>query len=47
MGWPFPKLKYRYNYFSNKMCGKNFIKEHWETVMVRNYQNADRSFKKQ
>jgi len=28
-------------YFSNKIYGSNFIKRHSETVMVRNYQNAD------
>jgi len=28
-------------YFSNKKYGSNFIKQHSETVMVRNYQNAD------
>jgi len=33
-------------YFSNKIYGSNFIKHHWETVMVWNYQNADCSFSK-
>jgi len=34
-------------YFSNKICGSNFIKQHSETiVMVWNYQNADCIFKK-
>ena len=28
-------------YFSNKIYGSNFIKQHSETVMVLNYQNAD------
>ena len=30
-------------YFSHKMYGSNFNKQHSETVMVGNYQNADRS----
>ena len=30
-------------YFSNKTDGNNFIKQHWETVMLRNYKNADGS----
>jgi len=37
-------LKYRY-IFLNKIYGNNFIKQHSETVMVLNYQNADCSFK--
>ena len=28
-------------YFSNKIYGSNFSKQHSETVMVSNYQNAD------
>ena len=28
-------------YFSNKIYESNFIKQHWETVMVWNYPNAD------
>jgi len=32
-------------YFFNKIYGNNFIKQHSETVMVLNYQNADCSFK--
>jgi len=28
-------------YFSNKIQSSNFIKQHSETVIVRNYQNAD------
>ena len=32
-------------YFLNKIYGNNFIKQHSETVMVLNYQNADCSFK--
>jgi len=31
--------------FSNKIYGCNFIKQHSETVMVRNYQNADCSLR--
>ena len=42
-GWPLSVLKYKY-LFSNKTYGSNFIKQHSETVMVRNYQNADCSF---
>ena len=42
--WSFPMLKYRY-IFLNKIYGNNFIKQHSETVMVLNYQNADCSFK--
>jgi len=33
-------------YFSNKMYGSNFIKQHSETAPVRSYQNADCSEKK-
>ena len=33
-------------YFSNKMYASNFIKQHSETVMVWNYQNADCSLRK-
>ena len=33
-------------YFSNKIYGNNFIKQHSETVMVWNYQNADCSLRK-
>ena len=33
-------------YFSNKIYGRNFIKQHSETVMVLNYQNADCSLRK-
>jgi len=33
-------------YFSNKIYGSDFIKQHSETVMVWNYQNADCSFRK-
>ena len=32
-------------YFSNKIYGCNFIKQHSETVVIRNYQNADCSLK--
>jgi len=32
-------------YFSNKLYESNFIKQLWETVMVRNYQNAHCSLK--
>jgi len=32
-------------YFSNKMYGSNFIKQHSETAPVRSYQNADCSEK--
>jgi len=32
-------------YFSNKTYGRNFIKQHTETVMVSNYQNADCSLR--
>ena len=31
--------------FSSKIYGSNFIKQHSETVMVLNYQNADCSLK--
>jgi len=33
-------------YFSNKICGSNFVKRHSETVMVWNYQNAGCSLRK-
>ena len=33
-------------YFSNKIYDSIFIKQHSETVMVRNCQNADCSFEK-
>jgi len=33
-------------YFSNKMYGSNFIKQHSESVPVRSYQNADCSLRK-
>jgi len=33
LGWPVPMLKYYY-IFSNKIYGRNFIKEQSETVMV-------------
>jgi len=33
-------------YFSNKIYGRSFIKHHSETVMVRNYENADCSLRK-
>ena len=33
-------------YFSNKIYRSNFVKQHSETVMVWNYQNADCSLKK-
>jgi len=33
-------------YLSNKICGNNFIKQHSETVMIWNYQNADCSLRK-
>jgi len=32
--------------FSNKIYGSSFIKQHSETVMVLNYQNADYSLRK-
>jgi len=35
-----------YTFFSNKIYGSNFIKQHSETVMVWNYQNADCSIRK-
>jgi len=34
-------------YFSNKIYGSNFIKQHSETIMVLNYQNADCSLRKE
>jgi len=43
LSWPFPVLNV---YFSNKTYGSNFIKQHSETVMVWNYQNADWSLRK-
>ena len=46
LGWPFPMLKYKYIYFWNKIYGSNFIKQHSETVVVWNYQNADCSLRK-
>jgi len=47
LGWPFPMLRYKYIcIFSNKIYRSNFIKQHSETVMVWNYENADCSFKK-
>ena len=33
-------------YFSNKIYGSNFIKQHLETVMLWNYQNADSNLRK-
>jgi len=33
-------------HFSNKIYGSNFTKQHSETVMVCNYQNADCSLRK-
>jgi len=45
IAWPFPMLKYKYVFFSNKIYGSNFVKRHSETVMVWNYQNADCSLK--
>ena len=45
LSWPFPMTKYKY-IFSNKIYGSNSIKQHGETVMVWNYQNAGCSFKK-
>jgi len=40
LGWPsFSMLQYKH-IFSNKTCGSNFIKQHSETVMVRNYHNV-------
>ena len=33
-------------YYSNKIHGSNFVKQHSETVMVRNYQNVDCTFRK-
>jgi len=33
-------------HFSNKIHGSSFIKQHSETVMVLNYQNADYSLRK-
>ena len=45
LGWPFPILKYEY-FFSNKICGSNFVKHHSETVMFWNYQNVDCSLRK-
>jgi len=33
-------------YFSNKIYGRNFIKQHSETVMVWNYQNDDCTLRK-
>jgi len=38
-----PMLKYKH--ILNKIYGNNFIKQHSETVMVWNYQNADCSLK--
>jgi len=32
--------------FSNKIYGSSLIKQHWETVIVWNYQNADYSLRK-
>ena len=41
LGWPFPMRKYYY------ICQiSNFIKQHSETVMLWNYQNADCSLRK-
>ena len=34
------------NIFSDKIYGSNFIKQHSETVMIWNYQNADCTFAK-
>ena len=42
LGWPFPMLIY----FSNKICGSNFIEQHSETVTVWNYHNVHFSLKK-
>jgi len=43
LGWPFPMLKYKRTFL--KIYGSNFIKQHSETVVVWNYQNADCSLK--
>jgi len=32
-------------YYSNKIHGSNFVKQHSETVVVRNYQNVDFSLR--
>jgi len=42
LGWPFPVLKYKY---TNKIYGSGFVKQHSETAVVWNYQDADCSFK--
>jgi len=44
LGWPFLMLKYKYTL--KKIKSSDFIKQHSETVMVWNYQNADCSFRK-
>jgi len=44
LGWPFCNAEILIH-FSNKICWSNFIKQHSETVMVWNYQNADCSLK--
>jgi len=36
-----PVLKYIYIYISNRIYESNFVKQHSETVMVYNHQNAD------
>ena len=33
-------------YFSNEICDNKFVKQHQETAMVLNYQNADCSLRK-
>jgi len=44
LGWPPAVLEYKY-IFQNKINEINFIKQHSETVVVWNYQNADCSLK--
>jgi len=47
MKWIFKINLNKFKYiFLNKIYGSNFIKQHMETVIVWNYQNADCSFKK-
>ena len=46
LGWPYTAKILGLIYVSNKIYGSNFIKQHSETVIVWNCQNADCSSRK-
>jgi len=41
MCWSFPMLNYKYMHFSTNKIQEAILSNSTETVMVRNYQNAD------